>query len=60
MSSAEKVFLDQDYSGSSEIETLTGLKGERVSYQLVYTNEEIKRFNVRAENNSEIKVTLKG
>lgn len=59
MSSAEKVFLDQDYSGSFEIETLTGLKGERVSYQLVYTNEEIKRFYVRAENNSEIKVTLR-
>ncbi len=59
MSSAEKVFLDQDYSDSCEIETLTGLKGERVSYQLVYTNEEIKRFYVKAENDDELKVTLR-
>ncbi len=59
MSSAEKVFLDEDYSSSREIDSLTALKGERISYQLVYTNEEIKRFKVRAENNDEIKVTLR-
>ena len=59
MSSAEKIFLDQDYSGSCEIDTLTGLKGERVSYQLVYTNEEIKRFNVRAEYDNELNVILR-
>lgn len=59
MSSAEKIFLDQDYSGSCEIDTLTGLKGERVSYQLVYTNEEIKRFKVKTEASDEIKVILR-
>lgn len=43
MSSAEKIFLDEDYSGSREISSLTGLKGERVSYQIAHTHARAQR-----------------
>jgi len=50
ISSAEKILPDVDYSGLKEINTLTSLKGERVSYQILYLNEGGKRFKVSVKD----------
>lgn len=37
ISSLCKVFLDDDYNNHREIDEITALKGERISYQILYT-----------------------
>ena len=59
INSAEKIFLDEDYSGYEEVSTLTALKGERVSYQIVYINEDVRDFKVEAKCDEGISVMVR-
>lgn len=60
LSSLEKVFLDEEISSLSEINELIALKGERVSYQILYTGGEGKNtvsYDIKA--NEELKITVR-
>ena len=61
LSSLHKLFLDEDLSTLQEISTLTALKGERVSFQILYTGlrEEAFPVQVQAEADPQISVTLR-
>lgn len=61
LSSLHKIFLDEDLSTLQEISTLTALKGERVSFQILYTGlrEEAFPVQVQAEADPQISVTLR-
>lgn len=48
LSSLEKVFLDEEISNLTEINELTALKGERISYQILYTGEEGPYESIRS------------
>lgn len=60
ISSLEKVFLDEDFSRFREIQTVDAAKGERVSYQILYTDtEEREVVHWHAEADSRIRVTAR-
>ena len=44
LSSLEKVFLDDDYKSFNEVSSAEALKGERVSYQILYLGGRYKNY----------------
>lgn len=62
ISGMEKVFADTDYNEKKEIDSLTVLKGERISYQILYTrldNGENQELKVSASCDPRIRIQLR-
>ncbi len=62
LSGMEKIFLDSNCKDKKEIDTLTALKGERVSYQIIYimSGEYFKHpVKIKAEHDNRIKTELR-
>lgn len=62
LSGMEKIFLDSDYKNKKEINDLTALKGERISYQILYTTSRScfkHPVKVRTECDDEIELDLR-
>ncbi len=62
ISGMEKIFADTDYKEKTEIDSLTVLKGERISYQILYTrldNGENQEFEVSVDCDKCIEIQLR-
>lgn len=62
ISGMEKIFADTDYKEKTEIDSLTALKGERISYQILYTrldNGENQELEVSVDCDKSIEIQLR-
>ena len=62
LSGMEKIFLDSNYKNKKEIHDLIALKGERISYQILYTMGRScfkHPVKIRTESDDEIELDLR-
>lgn len=61
LSSLEKVFLDDDISRFKKIDSVTALKNERVSYQILYSggNQQKNRITYKFNADRRLKITVR-
>ena len=61
LSSLEKVFLDDDISRFKKFDSVTALKNERVSYQILYSggNQQKNRITYKFNADRRLKITVR-